>query len=108
LILSEVSAESVISHHEAVTYQWFNKNERSRASSLMLSGVFLGPVVGPAVTVSLVVVFASVAECLVDDSVPWFYIQCFLGGLFGYRRKIQWFSIRMDEPVGQYRRHTNN
>jgi MFS transporter, ACS family, glucarate transporter len=36
-------------------FRWFNKNERAKASSLMLAGVFLGPVVGPVVTVALMV-----------------------------------------------------
>jgi len=38
-------------------YQWFNKTERAKASALFLSGVFLGPVVGPAVTVALMLAY---------------------------------------------------
>ena len=34
-------------------YNWFSKFERGKASSLMLSGAWLGPVVGPAITVAL-------------------------------------------------------
>jgi ACS family glucarate transporter-like MFS transporter len=38
-------------------FHWFGKFERGKASSLMLSGAFLGPVVGPAITVSLMLAF---------------------------------------------------
>jgi ACS family glucarate transporter-like MFS transporter len=38
-------------------YQWFNKTEKAKASALFLSGVFLGPVVGPSVTVALMLAF---------------------------------------------------
>jgi ACS family glucarate transporter-like MFS transporter len=38
-------------------YQWYNKTEKAKASGLFLSGVFLGPVVGPSVTVALMLAF---------------------------------------------------
>jgi ACS family glucarate transporter-like MFS transporter len=38
-------------------YEWYNKTEKAKASSLFLSGVFLGPVVGPSVTVGLMLAF---------------------------------------------------
>jgi ACS family glucarate transporter-like MFS transporter len=38
-------------------YHWFAKFERGKASSLMLSGAFLGPVIGPGVTVGLMLAF---------------------------------------------------
>lgn len=38
-------------------YRWFNINEKARASSWFLGGIFFGPVVGPAVTVMLMLAF---------------------------------------------------
>ena len=38
-------------------YRWFNPSEKGRASSFMLSGVFFGPVVGPTLTVALMMAF---------------------------------------------------
>ena len=38
-------------------YRWFNKAEKATASSFMLGGAFIGPVVGPAVTVALMMAF---------------------------------------------------
>ena len=38
-------------------YRWFNKAEKAFASSFMLGGAFVGPVVGPAVTVALMMAF---------------------------------------------------
>lgn len=38
-------------------YEWFNKTEKAKASALFLSGVFLGPVAGPLITVALMVAF---------------------------------------------------
>lgn len=35
------------------TYRWFHPNERARGASFLLCGVFFGPVVGPALTVAL-------------------------------------------------------
>jgi ACS family glucarate transporter-like MFS transporter len=46
-------------------YHWFSKFERGKASSLMLSGAFLGPVVGPAITVSLMLAFGWRAVFLI-------------------------------------------
>lgn len=34
-------------------YRWYHKTERARASSFMLAGSFVGPIVGPPVTVAL-------------------------------------------------------
>lgn len=38
-------------------YRWFHKTEKARASSFMLSGAFIGPVFGPAITVALMLAF---------------------------------------------------
>ena len=38
-------------------YRWFNKTEKGRASSFMMAGVFFGPVVGPSITVALMLAF---------------------------------------------------
>ncbi len=38
-------------------YRWFNPGERGRGSALFLSGMFIGPVFGPAVTVALMLAF---------------------------------------------------
>jgi ACS family glucarate transporter-like MFS transporter len=38
-------------------YEWYNKTEKAKASALFLSGVFLGPVVGPPIIVALMVAF---------------------------------------------------
>jgi MFS transporter, ACS family, glucarate transporter len=37
--------------------RWFNHKEKGKASSVMLSGAFIGPVFGPAVTVALMLMF---------------------------------------------------
>ncbi|HWR37997.1 MAG TPA: MFS transporter [Patescibacteria group bacterium] len=37
--------------------RWFNPAEKGKASSLMLSGAFVGPVLGPAATVALMLAF---------------------------------------------------
>lgn len=38
-------------------YRWFNPNEKARGASFLLGGVFFGPVIGPAVTVALMLAF---------------------------------------------------
>jgi ACS family glucarate transporter-like MFS transporter len=38
-------------------YHWYSKFERGRSSAILMSGGFLGPVVGPALTVSLMLAF---------------------------------------------------
>lgn len=38
-------------------YRWFNSNEKGRGASFLLGGVFFGPVVGPTVTVFLMLAF---------------------------------------------------
>lgn len=38
-------------------YRWFNKAEKALAASFMLGGAFIGPVFGPAITVSLTLAF---------------------------------------------------
>lgn len=38
-------------------YRWFNTNEKARGSSFLLGGVFFGPVVGPGLTVALMLAY---------------------------------------------------
>lgn len=38
-------------------YRWFNTNEKARGSAFLLGGVFFGPVVGPGLTVALMLAF---------------------------------------------------
>lgn len=38
-------------------YRWFNTKEKGNASSFLLTGSFLGPVIGPAATVALMSIF---------------------------------------------------
>ena len=38
-------------------YSWFNTNEKARGSACFLGGMFIGPVVGPAVTVALMLAY---------------------------------------------------
>lgn len=38
-------------------YSWFNTNEKARGSACFLGGMFIGPVVGPALTVALMLAF---------------------------------------------------
>lgn len=60
-------------------YRWFNSNEKGRASSFMLSGVFFGPVVGPTLTVALMMAFGWRSVFIIFGSVGlilaglWYY-----------------------------------
>ncbi|MEN6414311.1 MAG: MFS transporter [Veillonellales bacterium] len=38
-------------------YRWFHTNEKARGSACFLGGMFIGPVIGPAVTVALMLAF---------------------------------------------------
>lgn len=53
----------------AATFKWFNNHEKGKASSSILLGTFFGPVVGPAVTVSLMAVLGWHAVFLIFGAV---------------------------------------
>ena len=61
-------------------YRWFNKSEKGRASSFMLAGVFFGPVVGPSITVALMMTFGWRSVFVVFGAVGlvlaalWYYL----------------------------------
>ena len=61
-------------------YRWFNKTEKGRASSFMLAGVFFGPVVGPSITVALMLAFGWRSVFVVFGAVGlllaalWYYL----------------------------------
>lgn len=66
-------------------YRWFNKTEKGRASSFLLSGVFFGPVVGPAITVSLMMAFGWRSVFIIFG-----IIGLVLAGL--------WYYLAVDSP----------
>jgi ACS family glucarate transporter-like MFS transporter len=66
-------------------YHWYGKFERGKASSMMLSGAFLGPVVGPALTVSLMLAFGW----------RWVFV---LFGLSGFVIALLWFGLVTRTP----------
>jgi MFS transporter, ACS family, glucarate transporter len=74
------------------TYQWFNKHERAKSSALMLSGLFLGPVVGPSVTVALMLAFGW----------RWVFI---IFGLAGFIFALVWWVYATQLPKDN--RHVN-
>lgn len=73
-------------------YHWFGKFERGKASSLMLSGAFLGPVVGPAITVSLMIAFGWRAVFVIF-------------GLAGLVIAVLWYIFATQTP--QENKHVN-
>lgn len=66
-------------------HKWFNKGEKGNASSFILNGCFLGPVVGPAVTVALM-------AALGWKAVFWLF------GAVGVILAIIWYKFVPDDP----------
>ncbi|MCC5467823.1 MFS transporter [Pelosinus baikalensis] len=66
-------------------YRWFNNNEKGRASSFMLSGVFFGPVVGPTLTILLMMNFG------------WRSVFIIFGGV-GLLLAALWYYLAKDTP----------
>jgi len=66
-------------------YRWFNKAEKARATGFMLSGAFVGPVFGPAVTVGLMLAFGwrSVFICF---------------GVAGFFLALAWWFLARNHP----------
>lgn len=67
-------------------HKWFNKGEKGKASSFILNGSFLGPVVGPAVTVALIAALGWKAVF-------------FIFGLVGILLAIVWYKFVPDNPA---------
>ncbi len=61
-------------------YRWFNRAEKGFASSFMLSGAFIGPVFGPAITVVLMLAFGWRSVFMIFGAVgvliafAWFFL----------------------------------
>lgn len=66
-------------------YRWFNGAEKGRASSFMLAGVFFGPVVGPSITVALMLAFG------------WHSVFIIFGGV-GLLLAALWYHFAIDVP----------
>jgi ACS family glucarate transporter-like MFS transporter len=73
-------------------FKWFNSNEKGKASSAILAGVFFGPVVGPAVTVGLITVFG------------WHEVFLIFGGA-GILLSFIWHRCLTDDPADN--KHVN-
>jgi ACS family glucarate transporter-like MFS transporter len=70
----------------SATFKWFNTKEKGTASSSILLGTFFGPVVGPAVTVALLVAFG-------------WHVVFILFGLVGCVLSWLWFRYAKDNPA---------
>lgn len=66
-------------------YRWFNKAEKARASAFMLGGAFVGPVVGPAVTVALMLAFGWRAVFIIF-------------GAIGVVAALAWYFMARESP----------
>lgn len=66
-------------------YRWFNTNEKARGSSFLLGGVFFGPVVGPGLTVALMLAFG------------WRSVF-FVFGLIGLILGVAWYYFATESP----------
>ncbi|WP_378954916.1 MFS transporter [Pelosinus sp. sgz500959] len=66
-------------------YRWFNGAEKGRASSFMLSGVFFGPVVGPSITVALMMAFGWRSVFIIF-------------GVVGVVLAALWYYLAVDSP----------
>ncbi|MDU2064627.1 MAG: MFS transporter [Sporomusaceae bacterium] len=66
-------------------YRWFHNDEKSRGTSFLLSGVFFGPVVGPALTVALMLAFG------------WRSVFVIFGAM-GLVLAAAWYYFAKDEP----------
>lgn len=66
-------------------YRWFNSSEKGRASSFMLSGVFFGPVVGPSLTIALMMAFGWRSVFVIF-------------GLLGFVVAGLWYWLAKDSP----------
>ncbi len=67
--------------------KWFNKKERGVANSFILAGSFIGPVLAPMITVSVITTFGWRAV---------FY----LFGVLGFMVALGWWLIARDTPEG--------
>jgi len=66
-------------------YHWFNKAEKARAGSFMLSGAFVGPVFGPGITVALMLAFGW----------RWVFISFGIAGAF---LALTWWILSRNHP----------
>jgi MFS transporter, ACS family, glucarate transporter len=66
-------------------YRWFTANEKARGSACFLGGMFVGPVVGPAVTVALMLAFGWRSVFI-------------LFGIIGLGLAIAWYYFVTESP----------